>query len=322
MRTSALVCGVLSTLLSGTVYGESEDVAYDAAAARRLRAPYVSIDTMDVRGHSRFHLSTRFTFDDGNEAFSKSSLFVYEAHASIRVAEGFAIVGTLPFGLDAPNPGDNGFFVGNLRVGGTGGGVIHFGEEDSPVSPELGLGGAIDVYAPTAPELELAVPGGGARRSVSAVRVLRSYDPALYLARTMAFRARAHAELNLGYVATQVELGLTPAFTLEADSEFFMLFQWMFRLAAQPVPSIEPYVELGNAIHLGSDAAFDLTLPVHLTFGVRAHMGIADPAFFFTLDLANATPIFGIDLAGILRGRRTRADRGDMEFLDEEDFGF
>ncbi len=316
----ASLLAVLLFGVSAPVHAQQLDEDFEFGSASdlvSLRPPFVSVDTLDAAGYSRFHLTTRGAFSDPVDVERESARWAFELSTALRLTDGVAIVAALPFGAYAPKPGVNEFFVGNFRLGIAGGFDVPLpGDPRSRNRPHLTLGFGFDVYAPTAPQVPpaigfaLEVP----RDPMNAVANIRSYDPELYATRLMTFRPRFQAGVAVNVFKGLVELSLAPAFTAQRDAEFLMMFHWLVHLAVQPVSAIEPYLQLGNTIQVAGDASgLDLTQPVQLTVGARGHFGPVSPALFVAIDLAEGTPIVGVDIAGILYRQERGIARGDDE---------
>jgi hypothetical protein len=279
--------------------------------------PPLSTELLDPSGTSRFHLVGRVSFADSAHTFSSSSLWSFEGRAHIRVIEGLALSAVLPFGYFSQPGSPKEFFVGNFAVGVGGGGRILLTDDPSGEgrAPAIRIGGALDVYAPTAPkpaadDLFLAI-------AEIAVARMRAYEPYLYLANLMSFRGRAHADVTLDIFHAGFELGLTPAFTLSSSSEFYLWFSAAGRGSIRPTEWLEPFVEIGSAILiLGPDTPIALpgggstksyySPPLRVTPGVRLHFLALDPAVFASFSFKESKSIlFGLDLAGALRGSRS-----------------
>jgi hypothetical protein len=284
--------------------------------------PNISPDLLDLSGRSRFHLTSRVTFDDGTKAFSGSSLWSFEAQAAVRLTRGLALAFNLPFGLYAPDAGVAKFFFGNFRVGAAGGYAFEVIPSSNKSSAGyLGFGGAFDVYVPVLQDADQRDCIGVCAPAAS-VRGLRAYEPFGYMERTMSFRTRVAANFGMRPFDAQLELGLTPAFTTRADSNVLVFFSWALRGRVYPIYEIEPYLEIGNNLQIAGPnlaivggAVVDQTTPVMLTLGARGHLGVADPALFLSFDLKNGVVIFGLDLAGAVRdiaNRDTEVDPLDF----------
>jgi hypothetical protein len=317
---------LLVVLLRATTASAQDVNLLEEGGTTRPRAPNVATELLDPLARTRFHLTTRFTFTDEQETFSDSSLWSFEARAVIRIFEGLGVTFGLPFGLDAPKPGDDQFFIGNIAAGVVGGGVIHLLEDsaDDPDAPRLGIGGALDIYGPTARKYgaEDCGPELGPHafcNPVAFVRNTRSYEQELYLERSLAFRVRGHLDFSISILTGELELGLTPAVTVVEPSDFFMLFSWAFRAAARPIDELEPFVEVGSSIRVAGGAlnGDDLDTPVRLTVGVRGHI-ILDPALFVSFNLQDGGVLFGIDLAAAFRGESRPESRDNLDTFDTD----
>ncbi len=315
MRVASL-CSIAAVLASAPAWAQEADIEFgDTQGLAAQSPPFISIDTVDPGGYSRFHLSTRAAFSDEAELLDESARWAFELTTALQLTEGLAIVATLPFGAYAPKPGANEFFVGNFRLGIAGGTEIELpGDPRSKNRPRFSLGGGFDVYAPTAPEFDPIVvePIALGRDPVQAVADLRSYDPELYATRLMTFRPRLTGLFTVNVFAAQLEVGLAPAFTATNDARFLMMFHWLLHLAVQPVRYVEPFLELGSTMQVaGVEPGSDLTQPVQLNLGLRTHFGPISPAVFCAIDLSAGTPIFGLDFGGILYSQERGIARGE-----------
>ncbi len=282
---------------------------------RGVRAPNISTELLDPTARTRFHLTTRFTFTDDRKTFSDSALTTFEANAVVRIIEGLGISFGLPFGLDAPKPGNDQLFLGNIHIGVEGGTVILFNPKktDDPAAPRLGVGGAFDLYAPTARGFENRDEEAD---RIALVRDICSYDPELFLERTAAFGFRGHADFSISIVTAELELGLTPAVTADEAADFLMLLGWAGRIAVRPIDALEPFLEVGSSVQIAGDPlhGHDLDTPVRLTLGLRGHFGL-DPALFVSIDLGRGGVLFGIDIAAAFRTEsRERSLRDPLDF--------
>jgi hypothetical protein len=274
------------------------------------------MELLDPTAHTRFHLTTRFTFSDAVETFSDNAIATFEADAVIRVIEGVGISFGIPFALDAPSPGLDTFFIGNVHVGVEGGGVILFDEKRvrDPGAPRLGLGGALDIYAPSARALE---DNGNESDRMALVRDTRSFEQELYLERTTAFRLRGHVDFSISIVVMELELGLTPAFDIEDELDFVLLFGWAGRVAVRPIDALEPFLEIGSSLQVAGDPlnGHELDTPVRLTLGLRGHFFGFDPALFASIDFSEGGVLFGVDIAAAFRTeRRGTSERDPLDF--------
>jgi hypothetical protein len=289
-----------------------QSILLDEAGTEPPRAPNISMELLDPTAVSRFHLTTRFTFSDAVETFSDNAIATFEADAVIRIIRGVGIRFGIPFGLDAPKPGNDQFFIGNVHVGVEGGGTIRFGDGGWN-SPRLGLGGGLDIYAPTARSLEDSLDEAD---RMALIRETRSYEQELYLERTTAFRARGHADFSISIVVIELELGLTPGFDIQDDRDFLMLFFWGGRVAARPIEELEPFLEIGSSLQVAGDPlnGHELDTPVRMTLGLRGHFGI-DPALFVSFDFSEGGVLFGVDIAAAFRQEsRSASERDPLDF--------
>jgi hypothetical protein len=289
-------------------FGQAAEIAVDVAPP----IPNISSELLDPQGLSRFHLVSRAVFSDDTSFTTDVEVWSWEARANIRIAPGLSLAANLPFGLLVPGTGQqNQFFFGNFSVGVAGGGNVLIG---GPDDVSIAVGGALDIYAPTAPEPEredLSALGAAQARVAS----MRAYEPQLYLSNQMSFRARGLGRLRAQILTAELELGFIPTFTLDSQSEFGMLFGVAARIAVLPIRAIEPYVEVSGTVKITGDS--ELKPPYLVTPGVRFHIAdTLDPAIFVSFNFVHSSAIiFGIDLAGALRP--SVRGGGDMEdFFD------
>lgn len=331
--TACIVTGLLT--LAGAAH--AQDAAdFLASGEERLaakRPPNLSPDLIGLEALSRFHLTTRMTPGVPDDAVSDDLRFTIIPTAHVRIREGMTLDAVLPLGAYAPHPGENSFVFGNLSVGLSGGGHIFLGTPaPDRITPRLGLGGGIDVLAPTASAtgedrcdlaLEVCNP-------IATLRNLQAYQPELFVEGALFFRARAHIELVVSVFTAELELSLTPGVDIDedADERFLMLLGWAARASVKAGPYVEPYLELTNAqqmagenlrIDLNPDLTVrsivgrDLSTPVMLTIGLRAHFFGMSPALFASIDTRDSLVVFGLDLAGALRpGPQRQEDSQDF----------
>lgn len=318
-----MIVMVALTLSARAATAQEPDIRFENVDALAVnRPPFVSLDALDVTGRSRFHLTARMTFDDGTDTFSKSTRAAFELLTALRLTDGLAVVALLPFATEAPNPGPNEFYIGNFRVGVHGGKEIALpGDPTDRNRPHLFIGAGLDVYAPTAPTVT-RFSNRLVDRAFAPIAAIRSYEPELYIPKLMTFRPRVQGDFRVNMFAAQLELGLAPGFIADRESRFMMFFHWLLRIAVQPTRWIEPFLELGSTPQIagvdvdiaGIPFPVDYTTPVLLTLGARGHFGPVSPALFVGLDLANGTPIFGIDLAGLVTSNERGVVRGEDPF--------
>lgn len=320
---------------------QSEDAGWldgqDAEMAAQ-RAPNMSTELLDPGALSRFHLTTRGTPSVPGDAFSDDTRWTIMPAAYFGIRRGLSLNGALPFGVNAPHPGENNFITGNLRVGVSGGGYVRLKEPAAgETAPRLGLGGALDIYAPTAHGTGNAscIQSLGICDAVGTVRNLHAYEPELFADDTMFFRARFHVDLTVSIFAAELELAMSPGFTIESNSQFLLLMGWTGRVSLKAGPHFDPYLEIGSALHLAgrsqdvrlnpdrsiaSITGLDLSTPAMLTLGLRTHFASFDPALFVSIDTRDSLVIFGLDLAGALRRGPTRRDDA-ADFLEGAEAG-
>lgn len=293
-------------------------------------SPNIATDLLDPKARTRFHLTTRVSASTPDDTFTDDLIrTTFDLNMYLRATRGFSVTAAMPFGLVAVKPGKDTFIIGNLRLGVAGGDYFLLGtpSPDEGRTPTLGLGGAFDVYIPTArvgdeDSCLLCAP-------VSIVRNMRAFEPESFTDDSMWFRVRGHADLALGPFLAELELGLSPGFSYGDDGEFMMVFEWAARASVDIGPYIEPYLELGSAIHVVNKSemirlnpdlsiaqitGYDLTTPAMLTIGLRAHFANLDPAFFTSIDLRDGLIIFGLDLAGAVRDY-VRSDTEMRDFM-------
>jgi hypothetical protein len=110
------------------------------------------------------------------------------------------------------------------------------------------------------------------------------------------------------------ELGLTPAFTVESDSDALLWFTATLRARLVLGNLIEPFFELGGTTLVAEPSSpggqlIDGT-GLQLTPGVRFHLGGLSPAVFVVLqpEREDGVVTIGIDLAGAVSDRRRKAE--------------
>ncbi len=300
------------------------------------RPPNLSNDLLDPAGLSRFHLTTRFAPGLPEDTFSDDLRWTIVPALQLRLRPGLTLGAALPLAIYAPNPGENSFINGNLRVGVAGGGYVRLKDpEAGEIAPRLGFGGAFDIYAPIANGTGNVdcVPSLNVCDAVGTVRNMHAYEPELFADEAMFFRARMHADIAVSIFSAEVELGLSPGFTAKKDPQFLLLMSWAARLSLKAGAHFEPYAEVANAQQVAgksldirlnpnltvmSITGADLSTPVMLTLGLRTHFAGMDPALFVSIDTRDSVVIFGLDLAGALRPGPSRRDDGD-DFLQSGD---
>jgi hypothetical protein len=292
MRARVLLASLAAAASPGAAFAQEEHPA-DAPKPPAIEATSWSNDLVDPAGFTRFHLTTRATFSNGESVFTSASSWSYEGRAHVRLTEGIAISGVLPIGASVGTGGESSTaFLGNIALGLNMGGTL----SDGP-GTRIRAGGSFDVYAPTAPpsdELETEL-------ARSAVAAIRAYEPQLYVPRLLSFRLRGHADASAGILNADLELGLIPAVTIGEDQGFLMLISAAARMSAKLGPVVEPYVEVTGSTQLAGDG--EIAPPVLLTPGLRLHLADSfDPAVFVSINFVESSAVvFGIDLAGAIR---------------------
>ncbi len=303
MTNRTLLIGLFLALPPSHSFAQAELLQLDEQEQHRVKSPSnISAEFLDPAGRSRFHLVTRMTFDDGDKLFSSSSAWAFEAKVAIQVTEGFAITGVLPFGLEAANQSPNNFFIGNIRLGVAGGTYFSLNAKPGQTDgPRLGVGGAIDVYLPTTPGFDGDDCGLRPFCDPTLIlRLMRAYEPELYIPEAMAFKARAHVDLQLGIFTAAAELGFAPAFTVTNNSQFIGILNVGGRVSVRALPSVEPFASIASSVEAIADEGEDLGLPALLTTGVRFHFSSLSPAIFAIFNLDQSHVSFGIDIAGAI----------------------
>lgn len=297
---------------------------YDGWDIERYQAPVpanLSPDFLDPAGRTRFHVTTRATWSNPDEVFGSTSRFSLEAQGALRITPGLAFTFGLPFGVVAPDPGNNAAFFGNFRIGLHGGGYIRLAkskEFKDQVAPRLGIGLAVDFYVPTGPNdpLVRCLLGSGCAPP-ALVRDIRSLEAEYYLPDAISFRNRLHVDFQHPYFGVEGELGLSPSWTLASNADFSLLLSWGLRLVARPIYELEPFVELGSVLVASGEKddaqGFDIATPVRLNLGARFHVAELDPAIFVAIDFVDGGLLFGLDLAGAVREVTRREQREYLE---------
>lgn len=301
-----MLCFILAFAAAQTEYVQGE-----APKPPQPEAPTFSSELLDPAGLSRFHLVTRATFSNGESVFSSGSAWSSEARAHLRITEGLALSGVLPIGFYRSSAGAiKKGFVGNIAVGIAGGKDIELSKAPDS-STDLRLGAAIEVYLPSAPSGK-ELPD--LLRTESFIASIRPYEPNLYLPRFLSFRTRVHADIVLGGLVAGGELGVTPGWTVEAPSQFALLFSGAARASFEATHNVEPYLEMSGATQIAGKG--DIRPPFLVTPGVRFHIAeFLDPAFFVSFNFVTPSAIiFGLDIASAIRS--TKVPRGE----NREDF--
>lgn len=290
---------------------EPEAIAEAVAPPKPVVASGWSTDLVDPAGLTRMHLVARSTFTDGASVFSGASAWAIEAKAFINLTEGLALTAVLPFGAILGRPGaPEELFLGNLGVGVTLGVPLTSGE-----APRLKLGFGVDALLPTASASD--EPSVGIARSTAAA--IRAYEPQLFVPELLSFRLRGLTELRTDVLSAQVELGLVPGLTVNAEQDFVLLFSAAGRVSAD-LGVAEPFLELGCATQVSGDGR--IKPPFLVTPGLRLHIADTfDPALFVSFNFVESSAvIFGLDLAAAIRpskGPKRARSEGADDFLDD-----
>lgn len=266
--------------------------------------PNLSPEFLDPAAKTRFHLTAGLTPTETD------ILLAFEVQAALRLGSHVGLTAALPFGADlakASTLRSDEIFLGNVRLGVEGGGMVWRG--GGAQHPEFSVGGAIDIYAPTAPA-EARAEG-----PIAAVLTTRPLEPGLFLSHAMAFRARLHLGFDVSIVGISAELGGTPAFTIEQDPDLYGWLTASLRARVVPISFLEPFIELGGTVVLGQPALPRFS-PGGFVFtpGVRFHFLGVSPAVFANIyggpSGRGSVVTIGIDLAGAVQRKVARA--GDL----------
>ncbi|MCA9552189.1 MAG: hypothetical protein KC933_19270 [Myxococcales bacterium] len=321
-----LALGLLTFGLSAPALAETP-VGYDEDdPAETITRPGLTHDLLDPEGRTRFHLITRLTPSTGEGKFTNDLRATIMARAHIQVFEGLAVNAALPAAGAWPDPGADAYLVGNIRLGVEGGHAFYVGDSRADAArPRIALGGAFDLYLPTAATADNAFCGTvDACDGTVLVRDLNAYEPESFIDDALMTRLRFHADFSMASFTAGLELSLSPGLTLDTNPEFIMLFGWMVRGAVAAGPYLEPFVEIGSSrMATGpSNGLLDLlvsnyTTPTTITLGARAHLGGFDPALFLSVDARDGYLIFGLDLASVFAtDRRSAREAGETrDFL-------
>jgi len=267
---------------------------------KRVRSPFagtrLGVDLLEPLGTSRLQLVSRGIFSDGNSVFSSNAAWSMEARFHLALGEHFGITGVLPFGIVNPGAGETKVFLGNIAIGAAGGGAIDLVDPvESPTPIRLRLGGATELYLPSAPT--------GSDVTVAAeslLAALRAYEPQLYVPNLLAVRARAHASLSVGNLTAQLELSFVPGALVKAQGDAVFLIGAAGRVAYEVTPVVEPFLEMGATTQVSG--AGQIRPPFMLTPGVRLNVtNLLRPAFFMSVNFVSSKALmFGIDLAAAM----------------------
>ena len=308
MPALALVAALLA--LVATSPARADDWV-SGGAALPTRIPDLPLTQAEVENHTRFHLTARWT------PASAAHLWQVDLFLAARITPHLALTFGVPLAVLAPQgpflPGQDGadrFALGNVRVGMAAGTRLRLIEraEAEAQGLALRLGGALDVYAPTSP-----VPDDSRLTSLAAVQQSR-LDPGLWAPRALGFRGRVHAGLVGASWSVDGEFGLTPAFTVESDSDALLWFTATLRARLVLAELIEPFFELGGTTLVAEPSSVGGRLidgtGLQLTPGVRFHLGGLSPAVFVAIypERDDGVVTIGLDLAGAVSDRRRKSE--------------
>lgn len=287
-------------------------IAQEPAAPTPLGPPVEPVhawssELLDPAGLTRFHLTTRATFGDGESVFSDSSAMSIEGRVQFRFTPGFAASVTLPIGIrtsEGPTSGT----LGNIALGAMLGGDL----SDQP-GMLIRAAGGLDVYLPSASEDDDPIIA----RSNTAVAAIRSYEPMLYIPKLFSFRARGHVDMTIDIFNAALELGVTPGFDLHDEGGALVLLSMAARMSLA-LGTVEPFLEVANTRQIAGDGA--IRPPLLITPGLRLHIAdVFDPAIFVSFNFEESSAvIFGIDLAAALRPGPEKPSREKKD--SHEDF--
>ena len=324
-RLAPLAC--LWVFLAPSIARGQLDLIGEKQRLQSKQPPNVSNDLMDPVGRTRLHLTTRYSRSDPEDVFSDQALWSFNLQAFLRIKEGWAVQASLPFGLVSPPAGSNEFLVGNIRLGTAFGFGVRLERRDATKrSARFRIGGGVDLYIPTANTPNNG-PNIAGEAAVQAVRNLHAFEPELFIDDAMMFRIRGHTQLSFNFLVIEAEVGVSPGFTLEANSDPLLLVSWAFRISAKPTYLVDPYIEAASSFHVVGRTDADLAAgtigrdydtPLWITPGLRFHFGTVDPAIFFGFNVEDFGIIFGIDLAGAAR-EYVRIRKDDADWIDSAD---
>lgn len=351
---SVLRRGFAAISLFGLPVSAQAEVGIDDELVRNEPA-YLSSSFLDPLNRTRAHVTTRVGFFDqqvpdvGSRDHVNGSV---EIQFVLRGTESFSVSTIIPVGWEATDGFDAIALYGNTKVGFNFGGEVQL-PDLQPVDsvrpvPKIGLGGALELYLPTAldPQRSDCGPGRSQCAPMRNLRQFRALEPELWTNDAFLVRGRWHGDFRFDIVQAELELGLSPGVTIEGSGDFVLLANWAFRLAALPIPELELFAEIGASYGLvvpddrlfprfpgGEEAAEDagvtdfgdlndLDTPVRLTFGARLHLASAsfDPALFVSVGLEEGLVMAGLDLAGMLRSRPGARQRRERRARDPLDF--
>lgn len=293
-----------------------------------LDAAGLDVDMIDLDSRSRFHLTTRAGLRSAEGAaaalIDDGSVWSFEAKIGVRVAKWASVNAVVPFGLDAFRTRDSKdqFFLGNLRLGFQGAVKFELGQNtETHRVPTLAIGFGLDVYAPTMSPFDKTGDCGqllGCLPPPSfALRLIRPYEPGLYVERALSFRPRLQVGFAVDVLRANLELGLTNTYQFfRGSTEIRNWFSWKIRVAAMLAQKVEPFLSVSDSAGGGvtiENIEFSSFEPVVLTAGARIYFGGVAPALFVSYDVDNSEVFFGLDLAGVIRTESREAFGDDLD---------
>lgn len=308
MPALALVATLLALL---TLEPARADDWVSGGGRRPPHVPELPLSQAEIENHTRFHLTARWT------PASAAHLWQIDLSLAARVTPNLAITFGVPLAVLAPQgpflplqDANDRFALGNIRVGMAAGTRLRLIDRAEVETQGLALrvGGAFDVYAPTSP-----VPDDSRLVSLAAVQQSR-LEPGAWAPRALGFRGRIHAGLVGAIWSVDGELGLTPAFTVESDSDALLWFTGTLRARLVLGELVEPFFELGGTAQVSEPSSLGGRLidgtGLQLVPGVRFHLGALSPAVFVTLqpEREDGVVTIGVDLAGAVSDRRRKTE--------------
>ena len=327
-RILALLLAPLAAL-PGRAASALEPVTSLDERARGLERPPPNLShiLLDGSAETRFHLTTRARFSEGEESFGPGSTWGFELKVLGRVLDGLALGVVLPFALDAPRgSGSEVGLVGNLRVSlAASAGRLRLGARDT--GPSLGLTFGLDAYAPTGSSPDSGCSDRSICPNAARAAALSAYEPELYLRDAVMGRPRAQLDLQAGAFRAAIEAALVPGIYAlgPREGDAFLRYGFASRLSLDVAATAQPFVEVvagGTLSHPplvpGTAAArggFDPDAErIQVNVGTRLFAKDFAPAVFATVEVEPAVVFFGVDLAGVVRPPVRRRERFEAGF--------
>lgn len=329
MRALATATASLFVLsLAGPAPAQVDTASFEEENLALERAPpELTPDLLEPSARSRFHLAFRAGGAGPEGSFNGPLTWSLVPKGWVSLLRGFALGAAVPLGF-SEQAGEDGFFLGNVRISATGGGSIGLSSKDrGDLGPRLHMAGALDIYAPT-----LTPPSSGCDRlSVCAGpgRVRRLHGSELELFLPDAFLARPRLHLAFSYRGFRIasELGISAGAYVGGayEGEGLAVLGVAGRTSYDIVGRVEPYIEIASQVSLTHPVTSNLVpgrfdpeaLPVLLTAGVRVYADELAPALFATLDVDQGIVFLGVDFAGVLRAT---GQRRETDFFDRDRF--